>query len=98
MDNKSPLALLFDVSFTEFITTRVIKALFIISVVFAGIGSLTFLWTGIRGGFLKGILFLILTPVVFLLWTLMARIWCELIIVAFRIAENTGKMVEQPKG
>jgi len=94
MDNKGSLGLLFDLSFSEFVTTRVIKVLFIIGVLFAGIGSLTFIWSGFQGGFLKGLLFLILSPLVFLLWTLGARIWCELIIVAFRIAENTSRMVQ----
>lgn len=97
MDNKGLLGSLFDLSFSEFVTTRVIKVLFVIGVIFAGIGSLTFIVTGFHAGFLKGVLFLILSPLVFLLWTLGARIWCELIIVVFRIAENTSRMVEQTK-
>ncbi len=91
-EKKGSLALIFDLSFGEFVTTRVIKVLFIIGVVFAAIGSLAFLVSGFKGGFLQGLLFLILTPVVFLLWTLGVRIWCELVIVAFRIAENTSRM------
>jgi len=97
MDGKSSLGMLFDLSFTEFVTTRVIKVLFIIGVIAAAIGSLVFLWSGIRSGFGRGLLTLVLTPVIFLLWTLGARIWCELIIVAFRIAENTSRLVEQRK-
>lgn len=97
MENKGLLGSLFDLSFSEFVTTRVIKVLFILGVIFAGIGSLAFIVSGFRGGFLKGLLFLILSPLVFLLWTLGNRIWCELIIVAFRIAENTSRMVEQCK-
>jgi len=97
MEEKSTIGLLFDLSFSEFVTTRVIKVLFILGVIGAGIGSLTFIVAGFSGGFLKGLLFLLLSPLVFLLWTLGARIWCELIIVAFRIAENTSRLVEQGK-
>lgn len=97
MENKGTIGLLFDLSFSEFVTTRVIKILFILGVVGAAIGSLMFIVAGFSDGFFKGLLFLILSPLVFLLWTLGARIWCELIIVAFRIAENTSRMVEKGK-
>lgn len=36
------------------------------------------------------ILIVLLSPVVFFLYVLISRIWLELIIVVFRIAENTG--------
>ncbi len=97
MENKGTIGLLFDLSFSEFVTTRMIKFLYVLGIVGAAIGSLTFLVAGFSGGFFKGLLFLILSPLVFLLWTLGARIWCELIIVAFRIAENTSRLVEQGK-
>lgn len=95
--DKNPVGLLFDLSFSEFVTTRVIKVLFILGVIGAAVGSLTFIVTGFHGGFWRGLLFLILSPLVFLLWTLGVRIWCELIIVAFRIAENTSRMVAPSK-
>jgi len=38
---------------------------------------------------------LILSPLVFLLYAILVRMWCELIIVVFRIAEKTGRLVEQ---
>ncbi len=95
MEEKGSLGLLFDLSFSQFLTPQVIKVLFGIGVFFAAIGSLMFLWSGLKGGFFQGLLFLILTPILFLLCTLGVRIWCELVIVAFRIAENTSKMVEQ---
>lgn len=97
MQNKSSIGMLFDLSFSEFITTRIIQLLFIIGVVFAAIGSLAFIVSGFRSGAVLGLLFLILSPIVFLLWVLFARIWCEMIIVVFRIAENTSRLVDQGK-
>ena len=97
MVNKSIIGMLFDLSFTEFVTTRVIKILFMIGIVFAAIGVLALIIGGFNAGIGKGMLFLILSPIVFFLYVLLARIWCEIIIVMFRIAENTGKLVEQNK-
>ncbi len=97
MSQKSSIGMLFDLSFTEFVTTRVIKVLFIIGVVFASIGTIALIVGGFSAGTGKGIVFLILSPVVFLLYVLGARIWCEMIIVLFRIAENTSRLVDQNK-
>ncbi len=97
MKNKGFIGMLFDLSFSEFVTTRLIKILFIIGVVFAAICSLSFIVGGFSAGAGEGILFLILSPIVFFLFVLISRIWCELIIVMFRIAENTGRIVDQGK-
>lgn len=97
MPAKGPVGMLFDLSFTEFVTTRVIKVFFIIGVVFAAIGTIALIIGGFNAGAERGILFLVLSPIVFFLYVLGARIWCEMIIVLFRIAENTSRLVEQNK-
>ena len=97
MQNKSSIGMLFDLSFTEFVTTRFIKILFIIGVVFAAIGALALIVTGFSASAVRGLLFLILSPIVFLIYVFLVRIWCEMIIVVFRIAENTSRLVDQGK-
>jgi len=97
MPEKSSISMLFDLSFTEFVTTRFIKVLFVIGVVFAVIGAIAAIVGGFSSGVATGILSLILSPILFLLYVLGARIWCEIIIVVFRIAENTSRLVEQNK-
>lgn len=97
MQTKGSIGMLFDLSFTEFVTTRIIKFLFIIGVVFAAIGTIAFIVGGFSAGVGKGVLFLILSPIIFILWVLLARIWCEIIIVVFRIAENTSRLADQVK-
>ena len=97
METKGIIGTLFDLSFTEFVTTRVIKVLFVIGIVFAAIGAVGLIVGGFAGGAVKGLVCLILSPLVFLLYVLLARIWCELIIVMFRIAENTSRLVDQGK-
>ncbi len=97
MSQKSSISMLFDLSFTEFVTTRFIKVLFIIGIVFAAIGAIALIVGGFSAGVGRGIFSLILSPVAFLLYVLGARIWCEIIIVVFRIAENTSRLVDQNK-
>jgi len=95
MPNRGPISMLFDLSFTEFVTTRIIKIIFIIGIVLAAILAFALIIGGFSAGTGRGILFLILSPLVFLFYVLLARIWCEVIIVLFRIAENTSRMVDQ---
>ncbi|MGQ9663572.1 MAG: DUF4282 domain-containing protein [Kiritimatiellia bacterium] len=84
-------------SFAKFITPRVIKVLYVIGIVFAALGAIVLVLKGFRLGIWRGILHLVLSPIVFLLYVLFARIWCEMILVVFRIAGNTDKLVEEKK-
>lgn len=85
---------LFDLSFSEFVTTKIIKLLFILALIGAAIAALAIVIAGFGSGSgAMGILALLVSPVVFFLYALLARIWLELIIVVFRIAENTGRLV-----
>lgn len=88
---------LFDTSFSNFITIRIIKFLYIVAIIFIGIGALAQIFISFNESAGMGILFLILAPIIFVLGTILARIYMELIIVLFRIAENTGELVKQGK-
>lgn len=90
MGNKGGFSLLFDLSFSEFITTKVIKVLFVVFIVLSVLGTLGIVVSAFTASVMTGIIALIFSPVVFLLYVLFARIWCELIMVIFRIAENTS--------
>ena len=98
MAEKGFLGSLFDLSFTEFITTRVIKVLFILAIIVAAIVAFVMIVSAFAAGALSGIVVLIISPILFLLCVILARVWLELIIVIFRIAENTGRLAEQGPG
>lgn len=89
---------LFDMSFSEFVTTQLIKLLYILAIAGAVIGGLIFIVAGFSNGAGVGILFLLLSPIIVTFYILMARIWLELIIVVFRIAENTSQLVKMKEG
>lgn len=96
MQEKGFFGRLFDLSFNEFITTKIIKFLYVLAMIGAGIGALVILIGGFRSGSFGGAVGgLILAPIAFVLYVVLARIWLELVIVVFRIAENTAKLAGQ---
>ena len=84
------LSALFDLSFTSFITTKIIKLLYIISMVGAAIVALSVIVAGFNVNSGVGLLALILSPIAFLLVVAYSRVTLELVIVFFRIEEHTA--------
>ena len=93
MSTKGFWAGLFDFSFSEFVTTRVVKVLYVLMVVVAaGVGVVLFL-TGFKNpvNFLFG-------PLVFVGYLIVGRISLETVIVIFRLAENVQYLADVKKG
>lgn len=85
---------LFDFSFTHFVSAKMIKLIYGIGLIWAGLVSLGFLIFAIsQGGFLL-VLGLLGAPVVFLIGVFMARVYTEFMIVIFRIAEDTHRIAD----
>ncbi|HRU39740.1 MAG TPA: DUF4282 domain-containing protein [Candidatus Goldiibacteriota bacterium] len=86
---KTFLGSLFDFSFSDFITTKLIKFLFGAGIVLGAIFGVI----SIIGAFMQaataGIISLIVTPIVYFLGIIILRIWLELVIILFKIEENT---------
>ncbi len=84
---------LFDLSFKGFITPRLIKFLYGLSIFIAGVIGLIVLISGI--GMLNysslGLLIILSSPIVFLLGVIYARVFLELTLILFRIEEHLGK-------
>ena len=93
-NEKGFLKALFDVSFSSFIVTRLIRLIYGLSIVFAAVTALFILIGGVLQGGGSALLAIIGAPVVFFIYVILARVWCEMIIVIFRIADNTGRLVE----
>jgi len=84
---------LFDLSFKGFITPRLIKFFYSLSIFIAGVIGLTVLISGI--GMLNyspfGLLIILSSPVVFILGVIYARVFLELTLILFRIEEHLSK-------
>ena len=83
---------LFDFSFKEFVTTKIIKVIYAIGILIAAIGAIVFMVSGFKSSALLGIIFLILSPIIFIIYAIIIRVWLEVVIVMFRIAEDVSKI------
>jgi uncharacterized membrane protein len=92
MEDKGFIGALFDLSFSEFVTTRVIKVLYIIGIIVSAVFSIYFMFQGFSRGFFAGVGSIVLSPVVFFLMVVLLRIYMEIVIVLFRIAENIQRL------
>ena len=91
LSNRGFLARLFDLSFSEFVTPSLVKILFVIGIVFAGLAALVTLAAFADqdgGGIVIG---LILAPLVFFAYVLFARVLAEIYLILFKIEENTRR-------
>ncbi len=86
---------LFDLSFSEFITTRIIKVLYILAIIVVGLFALVFFLGMATRGVAGLIVGLIVAPLLFLLYVIVTRVWLELIMVIFRIADHTRQIAQQ---
>lgn len=98
MKDRGFLASLFDLSFNEFITTRLIKVIFVLGIVIAGLLSFSMFVGGASQGFFPFLMMLIVAPLLFLVYVVVLRVWLELVIVIFRIAENIQRIADGKVG
>ena len=86
---KGFFASLFDVSFTSFITTKIIKVVYIIILVVISLAALVFVGAAFSQSSAAGVItLLIFAPLAWLLYVIYARIALEVIIQIFRITEQ----------
>ena len=91
MQERGFFGALFDVSFTSFITTRIIKVLYIITLVLIGLGALVFIGAAFADSVGAGLVTLvIIAPLVSLLYVIYTRVILEVLIAVFRIMKLTA--------
>ena len=83
-----------DVSFTEFITLKLIKFLYILGLLGIAIGVLLMVLGAFSQGFVTGLGSLMLGAIGALLAVAFLRVYLEIIAVVFRIASNTARIAE----
>jgi hypothetical protein len=98
MPERGFLGSLFDVSFSSLITTKVIKVLYVLSMVMIGLGALVFIVAGFSNSGGSGVLALVLAPLLGLLYLIYVRVLLELVIAVFRIMETNVELVSLQRG
>jgi len=93
---KGLLASLFDFSFSSFVTTKLVRVLYGLSLAAIALAALVFGLGAFGRGFFSGLVGLfIVAPLGFLIALVIARINCELVLVAFRIQAHTAEIAER---
>jgi hypothetical protein len=94
MQERGFFGALFDVSFTSFITTRIIKVLYIITLVVIGLGALGVVVAAFANSVAGGLFTLIIVaPLVGLLYVIYTRVILEVLMAIFRIMELNAEQV-----
>jgi len=82
---------LFDFSFHRSVTIKMMKFLYILSILFAGLMALFFILVGFETSIWFGMFALLIGgPVVFLLTVIFSRVFLEMILVFFRMADRVA--------
>ena len=90
-NDKGFFGSLFDFSFDNFIATKLVKFLYVLTLILLSIASLVYLVLGLvalGNGSGMGLLFIILAPVIWLFGLVVSRLYLELVIVMFKISED----------
>ncbi len=92
------LQALFDVSFNQFVSLKIIKVIYALSIFSAGLVALISIIAGFYGSLFFGIFMLLIgAPLIFLLIVLYSRVLLEVILFNFRTADHEAEAVEQPE-
>jgi hypothetical protein len=86
-----------DLSFTSFVTPTLIKILYILLAIFAALFALAIFVSLATQGVGSLILGLIVAPLLFVLYIVLARVYMEILIVIFRIAEYTREIAQNSR-
>ncbi len=89
------MSLLTDFGFKRFITPRLVRTIYLLSLAAAGIGAYAWVREGFAEGFTRGLFTLVTGPLAFFLYALVARVGLEFVLAVIRIAENTDKLVQR---
>ena len=87
---------LFDFSFSRFVTLRLVKFLYVVSVILLVLAMLAVILVGFTEAVsgVEAVDYIVLGPVLAFLYLLMIRIWLELVVVVFRIGETATEIRE----
>ena len=95
-ESKDFLNALFDFGFTSFVTPKVVKVLYLLIVIVAGLSGLAVAVTALASNLVLGLVVLLIgAPLYFLVVTALYRILLEFFMVIFRMAEDIRALRER---
>jgi hypothetical protein len=95
MEEKGFLASLFDTSFASLVTPRVIKVIYIITMVVIGLAAVAWIIAAFADSVALGLVVLVIVaPLLALLYLIYTRVLLEVILALFRIMESNQELVQ----
>lgn len=88
-------SILSDLSFKRFVTPRLVRLIYLISLIAAALSALAWMASGFKVSVFYGLFTVATGPVAFFVYMLTARVVLEFMLAVFRIAENTDKLRER---
>jgi hypothetical protein len=85
---RAALDLVLDFSFQHFVTPRLIRLLYALSLMAAVLATLTWMFSGFTQSLFYGMFTFVTGPVAFVIYILSARVVMEVILAIFLIAEK----------
>ena len=94
METKGFFRSLFDLSFSSLVTPRIIKIIYVITLIGIGLTALLFIIAAFNqnSGF-GALMLLIIAPILSLFYIVYARVFLEFFIAIFRLAETNAALV-----
>jgi hypothetical protein len=94
MQQQSFFGALFDFSFSSFVTTKIVKVLYVLAMIFAGLMWLVYAVIGFSENAGVGLAILFVAgPIFFLFSVIYTRVLLEFFIVIFRVMESNLELV-----
>jgi hypothetical protein len=88
------LRALFDLSFSRFLSLELVGLVYIAAIMAAIVAVIASIFIAFSNGIWVGVGSILIAPILFLLYVISWRIWLELLIVLFRIAEYGREIAE----
>lgn len=92
---KAVSDLVLDFSFKRFVTPKLVRIIYALSLVAALLSALTWMFSGFKDGVTHGLFTLFTGPLAFFFYVLCARVAMELVLAIIAIAEEVKKLNER---
>lgn len=98
MGERSFFSLVFDMSFTRFVTPSIVRIVFVLAIVVSGLAALGFVATFSAGEFSLAIFpLLLVAALIFFVNVIVSRVALEAVVALFRIADNSSVLAEEAR-
>lgn len=92
---RAVLDLVLDFSFKRFVTPKLVRVIYSLSLAGALLAALAWMAGGFKEGVTRGLFTLVTGPLAFFVYVLAARVAMELVLAVFKIAEHLEKLAEK---